>query len=137
MKIMSRSEALKTGAHRYFTGRPCKHGHIAERLTSNGSCQECTGYKGNAYEKHTRVSIDGVGLAPNTVIDTNTFKQIDDYNTEVDQYMLVKYGIRVHRTLNKHTNCGRKYGDRMIYDEKTRTAWNPESGKVVSYGEKE
>lgn len=26
---------------RYFTGKPCRHGHLAERLKSNGSCIEC------------------------------------------------------------------------------------------------
>jgi hypothetical protein len=26
---------------RYFTGKPCKRGHIAERLVSNSTCVEC------------------------------------------------------------------------------------------------
>lgn len=29
------------GEKRYFTGIPCKNGHIAERTTSNGSCLVC------------------------------------------------------------------------------------------------
>lgn len=37
----SRSEALRLGLTRYFTGKPCKHGHIAERLSSCGRCCEC------------------------------------------------------------------------------------------------
>ena len=36
----SRPEALKQGAKMYFTGKPCKHGHIAPRLTK-GTCLEC------------------------------------------------------------------------------------------------
>ncbi len=36
----SRSEALATGARRYFTGKPCKHGHVAERF-AYGVCVEC------------------------------------------------------------------------------------------------
>ena len=35
-----RSEAIRLGLHRYFTGRPCSNGHIAERFTS-GTCVEC------------------------------------------------------------------------------------------------
>jgi hypothetical protein len=41
MKIISRSEALVTGVLRYYTGKPCKHGHVAERLTSCGRCLTC------------------------------------------------------------------------------------------------
>lgn len=29
------------GEPRYFTGRPCKNGHIAHRTTSTGMCEEC------------------------------------------------------------------------------------------------
>ncbi len=33
---MTRQEARAAGLTRYFTGRPCKHGHIAERRMSDG-----------------------------------------------------------------------------------------------------
>lgn len=36
----TRAEAKATGAPYYFTGEPCKHGHIAPRKTK-GSCVEC------------------------------------------------------------------------------------------------
>jgi len=36
----SRAEAKATGAAYYFTGEPCKHGHVAPRKTK-GSCTEC------------------------------------------------------------------------------------------------
>ena len=36
----TREEAKKTGSKYYFTGQPCKHGHIAPRKTK-GSCIEC------------------------------------------------------------------------------------------------
>ena len=36
----SRAEAKATGAAYYFTGEPCKHGHIAPRKTK-GACTEC------------------------------------------------------------------------------------------------
>jgi 5-methylcytosine-specific restriction endonuclease McrA len=36
----SRPEAKAAGAKYYFTGAPCKHGHIAPRKTK-GSCVEC------------------------------------------------------------------------------------------------
>lgn len=36
----TRAEAKATGAKYYFTGEPCKHGHIAARKTK-GACVEC------------------------------------------------------------------------------------------------
>lgn len=37
----SLSEAKKLGVPRYYTGKPCKRGHLAERLASCGRCIEC------------------------------------------------------------------------------------------------
>ena len=41
MKIVSRAEAKAAGLKRYFTGEPCKHGHVAERFVSNWDCAQC------------------------------------------------------------------------------------------------
>lgn len=41
MVIVTKSEARNTGLLRYFTGKPCKYGHIAERPVGNGQCVEC------------------------------------------------------------------------------------------------
>lgn len=40
MKIISRAEALKQKLKKYFTGKPCIHGHIAERWI-DGHCTVC------------------------------------------------------------------------------------------------
>lgn len=37
----SRSEAIDKKSTRYFTGEPCKHGHVSDRVTSTGGCCEC------------------------------------------------------------------------------------------------
>ena len=41
MKIISKQEAKTQGLGRYFTGKPCKHGHISQRMVSNSECAEC------------------------------------------------------------------------------------------------
>lgn len=41
MEIISREEARSRGLKRFFTGAPCKHGHVAERYTCQGACSEC------------------------------------------------------------------------------------------------
>ena len=38
--IVSRKEAKEKSLNRYFTGKPCKHGHICERFI-NGDCSKC------------------------------------------------------------------------------------------------
>lgn len=40
MKIKTRQQALMDGDKKYFTGKPCKHGHISPRLIM-GACLEC------------------------------------------------------------------------------------------------
>jgi 5-methylcytosine-specific restriction endonuclease McrA len=39
---VTRQEAKAAGLLRYFSGKPCINGHLAERWTSSGSCYECT-----------------------------------------------------------------------------------------------
>ena len=40
-KAAERSKAKALGERFYFTGKPCKHGHIAKRYTDKGTCCEC------------------------------------------------------------------------------------------------
>lgn len=39
--IVKRADAKAQGLKRYFTGKPCKHGHIDERYTSIHKCVKC------------------------------------------------------------------------------------------------
>jgi 5-methylcytosine-specific restriction endonuclease McrA len=41
-EIMTCAEARAKGLKTYFTGKPCKWGHIANRNVGNGTCHECT-----------------------------------------------------------------------------------------------
>ena len=41
-EFSSRKSAKDAGAKRYFTGKSCPHGHIADRFTSSGGCVECS-----------------------------------------------------------------------------------------------
>jgi len=36
-----RQEAKESGAKRYYTGKPCKYGHVCDRWVSDGACYEC------------------------------------------------------------------------------------------------
>lgn len=39
--IVKRVDAVKLGLKRYFTGKPCKNGHINERVTKKCDCISC------------------------------------------------------------------------------------------------
>jgi hypothetical protein len=41
MKLMAWSAARDAGEKHYFTGKPCKRGHISMRQTSGMACMEC------------------------------------------------------------------------------------------------
>lgn len=41
MDIIQRENARQRGLQRYFTGKPCNHGHLCERYVSNTHCVEC------------------------------------------------------------------------------------------------
>ncbi|QXN60191.1 hypothetical protein KUA24_124 [Vibrio phage HNL01] len=40
-ELISRKVAVVEGLTRYFTGKSCKHGHVAQRETGSGQCIEC------------------------------------------------------------------------------------------------
>lgn len=42
MNVITRDEALEQGLKRYYTGVPCKHGHVCERNARDYMCLECS-----------------------------------------------------------------------------------------------
>jgi hypothetical protein len=40
-EIITKDRAKANGLKYYFTGKPCKHGHIAERSTNGSNCKVC------------------------------------------------------------------------------------------------
>lgn len=48
MEITSREEAFRAGLNRFYTGRPCRNGHLSERYVSTQGCIACLRkYSGN------------------------------------------------------------------------------------------
>src|ERR1700761_3086543 len=53
LAITSCAEAKALGLKRYFTGEPCKNGHVAERYTSGWRCIVCSSEKSaSAYARN-------------------------------------------------------------------------------------
>lgn len=41
MEIITREQAIANRLGKYFTGEPCKSGHVVQRYTQSGSCELC------------------------------------------------------------------------------------------------
>lgn len=54
MSPITRKNAQFAGLPRYFTGKPCKNGHIAERYTGNKTCCECANATANQSKSKNR-----------------------------------------------------------------------------------
>jgi len=46
--------ALESGSKYYFTGRPCKNGHVCERRTSDRTCRSCARGRGGNWAKENK-----------------------------------------------------------------------------------
>jgi hypothetical protein len=62
MKIITRQEAKSLGLTRYFTGKPCKYGHVCERYSKNGRCFECNAAASNKFHNAAKSQRKAAGI---------------------------------------------------------------------------
>ena len=55
--IITKSEAKARGLKRYFTGKPCKRGHMSDRSVSTSNCLKCAGERLHQYNEANRDEI--------------------------------------------------------------------------------
>lgn len=72
MPAKTRSEAKRLGLKRYFTGKRCPHGHIAERLVSNGLCATCLNERAKTLQLAQRRAA-GIGPRPPASFDKQAY----------------------------------------------------------------
>jgi 5-methylcytosine-specific restriction endonuclease McrA len=53
-KVITRKDAKEAGLTKYFTGKPCLRGHIAERYVGCGKCTDCQAIYLDKYRKNNR-----------------------------------------------------------------------------------
>lgn len=46
-QLVTKSDAKFHGLTTYFTGKPCKHGHVSPRYVASGMCKECSRISSN------------------------------------------------------------------------------------------
>ena len=62
MEKISRETAVQLGLKRYFTGDPCIHGHISERLVKKRGGGECVACNRLSQQKHKERNLERVRL---------------------------------------------------------------------------
>lgn len=65
--LVSREDARRLGLMRYFTGIPCKLGHVAERIRRSAECLQCNHANQAAAYNRRRVAI--IGDTPSVAVD--------------------------------------------------------------------
>lgn len=61
-KLISRKEAIDNGLPSYFTGLPCKYGHISKRGVVAGNCYQCEYERGKRHRAKIKLIRQGVRL---------------------------------------------------------------------------
>lgn len=56
LELISKEEAIKKKLKYYFTGKPCRKGHVAQRITRDQDCLECLRARSRRYHKEGRYS---------------------------------------------------------------------------------
>ncbi len=89
--VISREAAAASGLKTFYTGEPCKHGHVARRYITNAGCLECAakwkrlGAK-NA-QSHDLVPHLGVSLWRSRRLTPEQLKGLDPYLQQcIDSY---------------------------------------------------
>lgn len=106
MKIISRKDAKSLGLTYYFTGKPCKRGHVAARLSSSANCVECK----------------------------SVLSSSDSYKEQKKKYQKGYYRKNISKQAEYHKNYRSKNREELREKQKIFRKHNPFS--VKSYKEK-
>ena len=55
MEILTRQQASEKRMHKYYTGKPCKRGHMALRYMNTGACTDCIAFYGSQRKNCARL----------------------------------------------------------------------------------
>lgn len=146
MEITTRADAHQWGFPKFFTGIPCRKGHISERYTTNGACTQC------AQQFHKMApgpSSELMPLQPAVVYTTSAMTPalVDELNTYLAQCVMhwtdskgfmtdtMRYG---YETLAKDAADKRRVRDHQMAHPgrptiKTVSASNPKRAQAEAF----
>ncbi len=80
----NRTIAKQKNEKYYFTGKPCKNGHVAKRFTHNSTCYECVQKASNKCYHKTRTSPEKRKQQILTKIKQRALREGVEFNLTVD-----------------------------------------------------
>lgn len=120
---VSRAEAKALGAPQYFTGKPCKQGHLVPKFTCSGSCTECLAVRRREYMR--------AWAARNPEVKKQRAAQWYDNNREE---IIERVRANYHKDLDKSRQRAREYAENHKAEASARTkewtAQNPDRKKA-------
>lgn len=97
MKTTTKEIAIQNKSKFYFTGKPCKHGHINKRYTKSGLCVSCSK---NNYTKFNSTNPNRLKELQQTWYEKNKEKVIQkslEWNNVNKEAIQLKYQERVEK----------------------------------------
>lgn len=94
MNIVTRKEAMCEGLALYFTGVPCKHGHLSERKTKNSDCLQCGVLRSASWQKDNRERYNLRIRSWVSINKEHRYSYMSDYNKshrEIQNVHLARY----------------------------------------------
>jgi len=115
-----RNAAKKAGRPHYFTGKPCKNGHIANRATINGCCMECGRIKMAEFRK--KITPEKKGEIDKLAAKRSAKWRAENKDHEGNRLAKEKYRINNRDKVNAATAKWAKNnrGKVMAYDAKRK-----------------
>lgn len=125
-------EARRLGVLQYFTGKPCKHGHLAARPTDTGKCPVCQTayYKAYYLQKMAGEGAESFRARKAAATKAKRLRQMAEEGTENYRKRMTAAAKakRLRRMAGGHTD---DYYDEVARKDQERIARNPEKYKAV------
>ncbi len=131
--ILTRKQAKELGLKRYYTGKPCKYGHIFERHVTNGGCIYCL-------EEHYKNNKEKWILTPEERVRMNAgrrefYKNNQPYKREkMNVYQKTYHGKHKEKINLKNKNRRKENPDKAREASKKNYLKNKD--KKSAYGKK-
>lgn len=133
MNVITAKEAKNIGEKHYFTGVPCKNGHIAQRLVSGRQCVICTREKSTLWQKDNR---ERVRVIAKNFYDNNReacVERMREYRQKYPEKTKASIAKYVANNREKIRSYQRFASAKRYADKSKRTVGWADLGKIKQY----
>lgn len=117
--VVNRKDAMDIGLTRYFTGKPCKHGHVDERFVNNRTCVSC---KHNSDSRWASKNRDAVRRKHKSWRDKNR-DHVNKYSRDWSYHNKEKASISQRSSKARRRGAEGKYNKKDITRILDRQKW--------------